>query len=103
YFFPYWRPIEDEHFSVQQSKFIVEAPLGYKLRYKEFNYSGNVSVIKNEKSTYTWQLLNKTTIEYELFQPPVQEINTMVYIAPSEFEFGGYKGDMSTWDGLGKF
>ena len=103
YGFPYWQPVEDEHFTVQQSRFIVETPVNYKLRYKQFNYAGVPIINKNEKTTYTWQLLNKTAMVYEIFQPSVQEITTAVYIAPSEFEFGGYSGDMSTWNGLGKF
>jgi hypothetical protein len=103
YFFPSWQPVEDENFSVQQSRFIVETPANYKLRYKHFNYPGTPVVSKDNKTTYTWQLYNKTAIDYEIFQPPVQEITTAVYIAPCEFEFGGYTGDMSTWNGLGKF
>ena len=96
YFLPHWQPVEDERFTVQQSRFIVETPANYKLRYKQFNYAGVPVINKNEKTTYTWQLLNKTAIDYEIFQPLVQEITTAVYIAPSEFEFGGYTGDMST-------
>ena len=103
YYLPYWRPVEDEHFAVQQSRFIIETPSNYKLRYKQFNYAGDPQISKNEKATYTWELLNKTAMSYEVFQPPIQEITAAVYIAPSEFEFGGYSGDMSTWDGLGKF
>ncbi|MEP6595487.1 MAG: DUF3857 domain-containing protein [Ginsengibacter sp.] len=103
YYFPSWQPVEDEHFAVQQSRLVVETPENYKLRYKQFNYVGGPVINKKGKTTYTWQLLNKPELSYEVFQPSVQEITTGVYLAPSEFEFGGYTGDMSTWNGLGKF
>lgn len=103
YYFPHWEPAEDEYFAVQKSSFIVETPADYKLRYKQFNYTGSPVINKGEKNVYTWHLLNKMPILYEVFQPHVQEIATAVYIAPSEFEIAGYKGDMSSWNGLGKF
>jgi len=49
YGFPDWQPVEDEHFTVQQSRFIVETPADYKLRYKQFNYAGIPVINKNEK------------------------------------------------------
>src|SRR4030095_779104 len=39
-FYPSWQPLEDEYFSVQQSKFIFECPLNYDFRYKAFHYDG---------------------------------------------------------------
>ena len=39
-FYPSWQPLEDEYFSVQQSKFIFECPLNYEFRYKTFHYDG---------------------------------------------------------------
>jgi hypothetical protein len=39
----------------------------------------------------------------EPFQPPLHEITTYVAFAPSEFEMGDYKGNMSSWQALGGF
>lgn len=100
FFLPAWHPVEGDNFSVEQSTFIVEAPADYTFRYKQNNYPGKPE-IKN--GSYTWTLNNFGAVFYEPFRPSFSDILTTVYIAPSEFELGKYKGDMSSWNGLGKF
>jgi hypothetical protein len=36
-------------------------------------------------------------------QPSIWEIAPDVFIAPSDFSIGNYTGNMSTWQGFGKF
>ena len=104
FFLPSWKPIEETKFSVEQSSFIVEMPADFALRYKEIAYAG-APVIDNSggKKTYSWQVKNLAAVTSEDFQPLWSEINPAVYIAPSQFEIGNYKGDMSSWLGLGQF
>lgn len=104
YFLPDWQPVSSASFSLQESKFIVETPSDYNLRYKQFNYPNKPMTINNSSSiTYTWEVKNQPAFESELWQPPLEELTTKVLIAPTQFSIGGYTGDMSTWDGLGKF
>ncbi|SKA03253.1 DUF3857 domain-containing transglutaminase family protein [Sediminibacterium ginsengisoli] len=104
YFLPIWQPVEDEKYAVQQSRLIVETPSDYGLRYKQQNYALQPVIADNSKvKTYTWQLANLKGIEAEPYQPDWQEITPTVHIAPTQFVIGGYKGDMSTWSGFGRF
>jgi hypothetical protein len=103
FFLPKWQPVLDENFSVQQSTFIVEYPLNYKLRYKQFNYPVKPVTNTNKTNSYKWEINNTKALEYEIFQPPVSEITTTVFIAPVEFEVGGYTGNMESWKQFGNF
>jgi hypothetical protein len=46
YFLPVWMPIEDEHYSVQQSKFIVETAPEYELRIKQLHFNRRLKLQK---------------------------------------------------------
>ena len=101
---PEWLPVEDEKLSVQKSSFIVETPADYQLRYKQFNYSDKPKMVNNNKTiSYTWELSNQKAVLFETYQPDWHEITPTVFIAPTDFEIGGYKGNMSTWNNFGRF
>lgn len=100
FFLPPWQPVEGEKFAVQHSSYVVEFPQDYTVRYKQFNYNGQPA---SAGGKYTWTLTNRKGITPEPFSPSFSEITTSVYMAPSEFELGKYKGNMSTWQSLGKF
>lgn len=104
FFLPHWQPMGDEKYAVQQSSFIVEMPADYKLRYKQFNYSKEVAITSQGKTNlYKWEIQNQPAILWEPFMPRFAEVTTSVFIAPSSFEVGGYKGEMDSWQALGKF
>lgn len=104
YFFPSWHPFQDERFSVQNSKMIVEMPADYQIKYKQISYAGEPIITTGGKNkTYTWQIADKKALERETLQPSFREIATSVYVTPTDFEVGGYKGNMSSWENLGKF
>ncbi|MEP6713121.1 MAG: DUF3857 domain-containing protein [Ferruginibacter sp.] len=103
FFLPEWRPVTGEKYAVQQSRFIVEFPLDYKLRIKQFNYAGQPVISTTGTTIYTWQVTNIKALEFEEFQPPVSELTTCVFVAPSVFEIEGYTGNMESWKQLGSF
>jgi len=101
---PVWLPVEDEKLSVQKSVFIVETPVDYQLRFKQFNYSARPVINSNDKKiVYTWELANQKAVSFETYQPDWHEVTPTVFIAPTNFEFGGHKGNMSSWNNFGKF
>jgi len=101
---PVWLPVDDEKLSIQKSSFIVETPADYQLRYKQFNYSEKPSINSSDKKNiYSWELSNRKSVSFEIYQPDWHEVTPTVFIAPTDFEFGGYKGNMSTWNNFGKF
>jgi hypothetical protein len=102
-FLPSWNPI-DLDCSVELSKFIVEAPSDYLVRYKQIAYNNPpLKTTVKDVSVYTWQLNNCIAVKQEIYQPHWDEINPAIYLAPSTFEIDNYKGDMNSWQGLGKF
>jgi len=102
--FPTWMPQRSPAMSVQKSKFTIIAPAGYTIRYKQLNYPGEpVITQKGELKIYTWEVNNIVAKKFEVAAPPFRERTPLVYFAPSKFEVGGYSGDMSTWEGYGKF
>ena len=102
YFLPNWSPIEGDHYSVQQSKFIVETAPEYELRIKQLNFNTAAQIVKGKTTVYSWEFKNAIAIEKEPLQPPMKEILPMVYIGPSDFSLGNYTGDMRSWLSLGK-
>jgi hypothetical protein len=102
YFLPNWMPIEGDHFSVQQSKFIVETAPEYELRIKQLNFKTTPQITKGKTTSYSWELTNGIAIEKEPLQPPLNQILPIVYIGASDFSLGNYTGDMRSWLGLGK-
>jgi transglutaminase-like putative cysteine protease len=99
-----WMPISDDNFSVQQSKFVVEAPVGYQVRYKQLNFKIPPVVSQTDKGTvYQWEMNNQPAFGEEEYLPHWSKVLPVVFVAPSEFEYGGYKGNMSTWKDFGKY
>ena len=104
YEFPAWQPIDGYDYAVQSSSYIIEMPADYKLRYKLINAAKEPVVTeKNNTKTLTWQAGNIQAIEYEIFQPPLSRLTPMVLAGPDDFEYGGYKGNLSTWNNYGKY
>lgn len=101
---PRWLPVDGEQIAVQQSRFIVETPADYALRYKQFNYNGAPQTGGNGKTkTYTWEVNNLMAVKSEIFAPAWQELTTAVVIAPTDFAIGQYRGRMDSWLNLGRF
>lgn len=103
-FFPSWTPVDDEYISVQQSKFTFECPLNYEFRYKMLRYPDQpVSEQTADKKKFVWQVKDVNAIVREPFSPSVSQLTTCVLFGPTEFVMQDYKGNMKTWQDLGKF
>lgn len=103
FFLPKWIPFSDSKMSVIQSRFEVETPIDYQIRYKQFNYHAEPSVSKGKSIIYSWAIKNQHPVEFEPLSPSWRSIVPAVFIAASDFELGEYKGNMSTWKSFGLF
>lgn len=104
FYLPYWIPQLSNRCAVEQSRFVVETPVNYRLRYKEFRYLGNPAVVNDgKKIIYTWEVKNLKAFDDEDLSPRWEEATTAVFLAPVDFEIEGYTGKMDTWQNLGKF
>ncbi len=103
-FYPTWEPIRDHNVSLQKSTFRVTMPPDLKLRYKEQNINQPLSREKiGDLSLYKWELKNLTPIKTEPWGLTFSQSNPKVYTAPSAFSMGGYEGDLSSWQSMGKW
>jgi len=102
--FPIWHPVMNANFSVQQSKLFVEMPASYKIHYKLLSHTTEPKIeTKGNTNIYQWELQNFTALQYEPLQPDIINYIPGVYLTPSDFEIGGYKGNLDSWTNLGKF
>ncbi len=104
FFLPNWLPVRKYQFSVEQSSFFVEMPTDYSIHYKLLKNTANPVISQNGNATiYQWELKNFPAFQYEPLQTDFDTHIPGVYITPSDFEIGGYKGNMDSWNSLGKF
>ena len=103
-FFPKWVPQDHEKLSIEHAEFSVVCPADYQFRYKSLNYAGDpvVTMQKNSRIT-TWAVNNQAAILREPYGPRWEEVATTVFTAPTDFQMGDYKGNMSDWSAFGKF
>jgi hypothetical protein len=104
-FYPRWFPQSDNRTSIQNATFDVTLPLNMpNLRYKAIN--GMDKPIENPTANgkrYFWSLSKIKAFQDEPFLPISTIDLPAVLTAPDAFEINGYKGNMNTWNELGKF
>src|SRR5438552_1522072 len=76
----------------------------YEFRYKALNYHGEPAIQnKNDRKIYTWQVKELPAILEEDLSSSLKKLTTYVRFGPTDFEMQNYKGNMRTWQDLGKF
>lgn len=101
YSIPNWYAVGSQNVSVESSTYRITGPADLKPRYKNFNLEEeNFEDRSNDQTDLYWSYKNLKAIEREPYGPGWTELAPLAYVAPSKFEYGGYQGDMSTWDGL---
>ncbi|MBZ4188995.1 DUF3857 domain-containing transglutaminase family protein [Niabella beijingensis] len=104
FYFPEWMPQSGPQVAVESSKLSFEVPKDYNLRYKMFHYNGAPQIKEGKGSrTLSWELANVPAKSKEAFAPEWNLLVTRVLTAPSDFEIGGYKGNMDSWQNFGRF
>jgi hypothetical protein len=97
-------PMTGPNMSVVYSRYTITAPADYAVRYRPVNCTLQPVVQQmGNKKNYTWEMKNMPAIIREPYAPDMSELVPNIRFAPSVFEVDGYKGDMSTWAGFGKF
>ena len=101
--YPTWAPVGDEKQGIKSSTFIVSDPQNVGFRYR----NGNVAEPKKEPegtgSRYTWEVHDVRPVVSEPFAGKLEDVLPVVYLAPVNFEMGGYKGNMESWENYGKW
>jgi hypothetical protein len=102
--FQSWDPVPATNLSVQKNILRIDMPADYKLRFKLLNGAKEPVVhTEDKKKILQWELNNFTAFDPEPLQPSITSITPNVLIGPSDFEYGGYKGNMDTWKNYGDY
>ncbi|MEP1034876.1 DUF3857 domain-containing protein [Ekhidna sp.] len=103
YSIPDWHFIDAYDESVEYSTYSVKSPESLTPRYKTLNAKNPEITLENGSSTATWTEKNVVAIPFEPYSSPLSDVAPKVILSPAVFEFEGYQGDMSTWDGIAKW
>jgi transglutaminase-like putative cysteine protease len=102
--YPLWLFQGSSAFSVEKSGIQVVVPKGMVFKSMAERLKNPVdSVIENDVKIYTWQEENipaDSRLKYTyspVLNPP------SLYLAPMDFEYGGFKGSMSSWKSFGSW
>jgi len=89
---------------VEKSRFEVVVPENDSLRYWCNDDSLKpLNEIQNGKKFYIWEKNNLVKLPYDVYGDDLEDIASIVRIAPAEFEIEGYAGSMNSWKEFGSW
>lgn len=100
---PRWTPVALEDVGIMESKLVVSAPATYLVRYQQYNSKPPQVTEDGSNKVYQWQVSGIKPLKDELLSPDWEDVFPTVLVAPSDFEYGGYAGNMNSWLAMGKF
>jgi hypothetical protein len=88
---------------VEHTKFEVVVPLDSTLRFWCNNDSVKpVITIEDDKKVYTWEARFLPKLDEDGFDN-IEDVTSIVVIAPAKFQIGSYRGTMTSWKEFGKW
>jgi len=92
----------DDEIAIQKESYSIVYPRNVKPRYRLFKIDQPKLVnLPDNKESMTWEFENVKPTKFENFSPDIDRVVPNIKAAPSEFEFDGYAGNMSTWEQFG--
>ncbi|HMK39053.1 MAG TPA: DUF3857 domain-containing protein, partial [Bacteroidota bacterium] len=90
---------------VEHSRFAVIVPEKPQLRYWLSSDSARpaISVPEEGRKSYVWEVRNLPELSEEQLDEDIEKRTTVVRTAPGEFKIEDYAGNMTSWDGFGKW
>ncbi|HEY0272171.1 MAG TPA: DUF3857 domain-containing protein, partial [Chitinophaga sp.] len=104
FLFPRWRPQAYDWVAVQHSAFTMQLPDNYPLRYRA-EHTGKPRESAPEKGMrqYDWEVNNIAAVHHEVMAEAWSRRSPNVITGPGDFEMQQYKGNMNSWNNMGKF
>ncbi|HET7818011.1 MAG TPA: DUF3857 domain-containing protein [Bacteroidia bacterium] len=100
--YPNYYLYEDYNISTQRAIFSVIAPHKSMIRYYEKNIDSSLQISNTQDHVkYSWQFSNREALSEEPFSTSVDSYTPVVYIAPTDFELNGIKGNSESWKNIG--
>lgn len=96
--------IQTGNTSVEQFVLVTKMAPGLEVRYKN-QHTALKPTVSEEKGTktYQWTASNLPAKSFEKSTYASRFLYPAIRLSPSKFEMDGYAGEMSTWNGLGKW
>ncbi len=100
---PTWYPV-DANASVEWSQFRIIVPYGRTFRTDaDASLSEPIVIDQGARITHVWTVDNIVYQKPEPLGPPVWQQYPSVTAAPDEFEIGGVRGSLASWEDFGKW
>jgi len=93
----------DDEVSIEKSSFSILYPAALKPRYKLFKMQEPTVSQRDGKEVMQWSFKNIKPEKFEKLSPDFRLVVPNVAIAPNQFEYDGYAGNMSSWEDYGKW
>ena len=101
--YPSFVPQVDYMIAVENAEYTLTIPQDVKIRQKS-NFDFNLKEESDAKTrTYTYSVSNLQAQQTEPLAPPFRERMPILFIAPTQFCYEGYCGDMETWNSYGNW
>lgn len=101
--YPSFMPADGYRQSVENAHYTIEVPVDIKLRYHS-NFDCDIKErTENNKRIYTFSAVNLNAIDWEPLAPIFRKILPLVFIAPSDFCYDSFCGNLSNWNNLGSW
>jgi hypothetical protein len=96
--------VPDENVSVENASYQLIFPVSLKPRFKTFNinFEPQKAVTPEGLESLTWNFKDVLPIKFERLQPD-NSFTPKIVVAPGNFEYSGFKGEMSDWKAYGKW
>jgi hypothetical protein len=100
--FPYWQPQTGSDVSIEKAVLNIHMPSDHPIRYKTCHMK-NKPTGRESGGTIDihWNLDQVKAFQPEPFQPRMQAVLPVVYLAPSDFSYDGSPGNMDSWENFG--
>lgn len=99
-----WNFQPNPYLSVEESAVQYVIPTTVPFRYKEnFMNASYDSIVSDDKTVYTWVQRGIPAVKKWYFSPLAKTRSPFLLAAVDDFEFGGLRGNMLSWENLGEW
>ena len=104
YSIPEFQLYEDDEVTTQKESYKIIYPKELKPRYRLFKIDPpKIATESDNRESMTWTFQNTKPTKFEKFSPNSDRVVPNIMAGPSEFDFDGYAGNMSTWEQYGQW